>query len=549
MPRPPRNQLSPWIEKLILSYSSREQEEEGRGGRLKAHVIGVGEMSQSQAQNSDGLTGLLFLSDGFLQIPAVLTAAAWERLQEQEDRECFASLLNATACIHDYQLRFHMTSEQTRCRFFLSVGELATTAAGPVRDNTPCCTTASSVRLKICETWRALLSEEAEPESQRSQCGFDLSELLGEWQHDCVQAVLDDVRDRLAVAGGGSVSPQPSTSSYAPLPTLAATGWDVDRLRFKGVERFTVPVKCLLVPEDGARQPRTSSHTVDTRTHSRPEPAPLSVDVAAWRIPAPAAAERVCGADEIPPLPVDDVTRHVIESDVTLLSNPWDIFPPPCTSSSSEASPDASTTNAEAKSRPGHAVTATSARLPVHIAKESQPTSAQSKDFSDFPPYQKPPHSTGPVSTPASLALPFMSPPEPAEVSPPAGKPSASDQETCEETTHRKAKRKRSEAAAEAQTSVEPPSWLVDTQAGSEDGGSHRNGHSVSSMWRKTPSMHSSGRPFSYTYQVTGQNLQDFSGFTVSKSLLHWAVKYLLPKQEPVTSDPGRGHVTVGSTG
>ncbi|KAG8012849.1 hypothetical protein GBF38_020772 [Nibea albiflora] len=110
MPRPSRIRLSPWIETLILSYGSHPQVEEGGGGGgssgwLKAHVIGLGPMSQSQAQGSEGPTALLFLSDEVLQIPAMLTASAWERLQYQEERESLASLLNTTVYIQDYQLQ------------------------------------------------------------------------------------------------------------------------------------------------------------------------------------------------------------------------------------------------------------------------------------------------------------------------------------------------------------------------------------------------------------------------------------------------------------
>ncbi|GLD67626.1 uncharacterized protein AKAME5_001896200 [Lates japonicus] len=117
MPRPARSRLCPWIETLILSYGSEEGGSSSTSsGRLKAHVIGVGQMSQSQAQGSEGPSGLLFLSDGVLQIPALLTASAWEHLQEQEDRECFTSLVNTTVCIQDYRLHFHMAPEQNKCR-------------------------------------------------------------------------------------------------------------------------------------------------------------------------------------------------------------------------------------------------------------------------------------------------------------------------------------------------------------------------------------------------------------------------------------------------
>ncbi|XP_019963496.2 adrenocortical dysplasia protein homolog [Paralichthys olivaceus] len=581
MPRAARNQLTPWIETLILGYGSREGSSDG--GRLKAHVIGVGQMSQSQALSSEGLTGLLFLSDGALQLPAVLTASAWEHLQEQEDRECVTSLVNTTVCVRDYRLQFHVAPQQVRCRFFLSVGELATTAAGPVRDNTPCCTSLPSVRQKICQTWRALQGPEL-LDSQRSQGGFDLSELLGEWQHDCVQTVLDDVRERLLAAS----SPQPSTSADTPLPThpgsFTATSWDVDRVRYKAVKRFIVPVKSLLLPEEEALRlhtpPDVSSRTElsaapeDTETDPPPPPPettqPPSEDAGSTSS-TPAAGET--NANEVSPPPVDqeDVTTHVIDSHITFLTNPWDIYPPPCTSSFSDESPEATPASTQhtptaTESEPDHAAMLTSTQLPV----PGQETTGHSKgEHSYFPPYQQPPCST---SLPETSSSSPVSPPEP--VSRPADALPAAD-ERCTRTAQQNhlaedgegeiwvkdtpddgqyGKRRRREAAPEAaveeqrgdaQGSGNPPSWLFDTQASlwAEESGAHTKGQSAGSVWRKTPTVHSSGGQFSYSYQVSGQNLQDFSGLTVSESLLHWAVKYLVPKtrenplNESATSD------------
>ncbi|XP_035498448.2 adrenocortical dysplasia protein homolog [Scophthalmus maximus] len=564
MPRAARNQLCPWIEALILSYGSRE--EEGGCGRLKAHVIGVGQMTQSQAQGSEGLTGLLFLSDGALQIPAVLTASAWERLQEHEDRECFTSLLNTTVCVQDCRLRFHMAPQKIRCRFFLSVGELATTAAGPVKENTPCSTTLPSVRRKICETWRAQRGrqeEEEAPDSQKSQCGFDLSELLGEWQHDCVQAVLDDVRERLVAASRlRPVSPRPSTSADASSPPhpdspTTATGWDVDRVRYKGAERFSVPVKCLLIPEEDAQRKPASAAA-----------AQASVDDAEWRLSTPAVAERGPDPCETSPPPAEhrtpheDTTTPVIVNDIVLLTNPWDMFRPPSSSSSSDTSPQTSPTNTlrrkptAATSTPHDVAALTSTQLPERSPGETQQSSGE---HSFIPPYQKPPLSSCVPGTAASSSAPSSSviPPEPfSRPSDPsanatdelARNPSSvhrdgeiwsKDTKETVEVKHRKAKRKRSEPTPdveEEQVSGNPPSWLFDdTQAaasGAEEvTGGHNQGQSAASVLRKTPTVHSGGRPFTYSYKVSGQNLQDLGRFQVAESLLRWAVKYLVPER------------------
>lgn len=607
MPRTGRSRLSPWIESLILSHGGQEEGSSGSSGRLKAHVIGVGQMSQSQAQGSESPTGLLFLSDGVLQIPAILTASAWEHLQEQEDRESFTSLVNTTVCIQDYRLQFHMAHEQTKCRFFLSVGELATTAAGPVKDNTPCCTTLPSVRMKICKTWRVLLGQEV-LDSQTSQCGFDLSELLGEWQHDCMQAVLEDVRERLMIATSRPVSPQPSTSTCTSLltrpDTSTATSWDIDRVRYKGVKCFSVPIKCLLIPEEDAQQLQTPSD-VGSRTPSGlaaasedrerdllqvSKPAKTtqpSVNDVEWRIPKPAVIETDFDINQSSPLPAEDGMLYedmiigMIDSNIRPLSNPWDIFPPPDdTSSSSDASPEAAPSNSlpnptAAEPKPDHAAVLTSTQLPVHSSKESQPTSECSKgEHSCLPPYQKPPHSTSLHASAGSSSSTSVSPPE--LFTRPSNLLAATDEhhpdtaqrhrvldqesQVLEENVgrnHRKAKRKRSEPAPEALANFvdedeeeggSPPSWLFDTQAGSrtKEGSRQQQGQTVRTVLRKDPAAHSDGRRFLYSYQVSGQNLQDFSQFKVAESCLHWAVKYLVvPKQ---TDRPHNTSVTSNQT-
>ncbi|XP_068579206.1 adrenocortical dysplasia protein homolog [Cebidichthys violaceus] len=565
MPGPAQSsRLSPWIESLILSYGSQE---ESGSGRLKAHVIGVGHMSQSQALGSEGPTGLLFLSDGLLQIPAILTASAWEHLQEQEDRECFTSLVNATVCIRDYRLQFHMALEQTKSRFVLSVGELATTSAGPVKDSTPCSTTLPSIRMKICKTWRAMLGQE----TQDSQCGFDLSELLGEWQHDCLQAVLDDVRERLTAA-----SPQPSTSAGDPsashTDTFADTSWDVDRVRYKGVKGFSVPMKCLLITEEDAQQMRTPPNVGSRRasgpsvaSEDRERDSPPPSETTAPSVDDAEVVESDRDADQTSPCPVEDGMRQedtvsLINVDVQPLSTYWDKFSPPSVTSSCDESPTQSPSlhhPAAPQFRSDHS---SSTQLPVHSSKESQKTFERSS----LPPYQRLQHS---ASTSVSPPEPFTRPSDPLPASderrtdtaqrtlPAVDKESpvldkdAEKEEEAVERTCRKSKRKRSEPTPEAHTtsaeeeariSGSPPSWLFDTQAGSGADEGSSQGETAGPVSRKTPTVHSDGRRFSYSYQLSGQNLQDFSRFHVADSLVHWAVRYLVvPKQteDPVTSD------------
>lgn len=565
MHRPDRSR-PPWIESLILSYSSRE--ESVSIGQLKAHVIGVGQMSQSQALGSEGPTGILFLSDGLLQIQAILTASAWEHLQEQEDRERFTSLVNTTVCIQNYRMQFHMALEQTRSRFFLSVGQLATTSAGPVKESTPCSTTLPAVRMKICQTWKALLGQETQ---DSSQYGFDLSELLGEWHHDCLQAVLDDVRERLAA----SASPRLSTSSARDPPvthrdTFVATSWDVDRVRYKGEKSFSVSVKCLLIPEEDAQQTPpdvgsggTANGLSDDDRARDPrllsETAAPSVDDGEWRMPTPPVLESDWDADEASPVPSEDSTLKESESavmidwDIRSLSSLWDLHLPPCeTSSCSDASAPLSPSRARHPAAPElgseHSVIlAGGSPLPGHSSKDTEP--------SNLPPYQKLP----------AASLTSVSPPEAFSARPPdmllasdecrvdtAGRtlPSSDrqspilekDAEEEVEGKSRKVQRKRSEPTPEADEDGEeaavsgsPPSWLFDSQGASGADEVISSGETGVAR-KRPPTTHSDGRLFSYSYQLSGQNLQDFSRFRVTASLLQWAVKHLLVAA-PVSSD------------
>uniref|UniRef100_A0A672YHM7 Uncharacterized LOC115421656 n=1 Tax=Sphaeramia orbicularis TaxID=375764 RepID=A0A672YHM7_9TELE len=469
MPRPLQGRIVPWIERLVQGFGVAEGTDSSTVGRLKAHVIGVGQMSQSQAQaqGTEGPTGLLFLSDGVVQIPAVLTASAWDHLQDQEDRECFTSLVNTTVYIQDYQLQFHMAPEQTKSRFYLLIGKLATTSAGPIRTNTPCCTSLQSVRMKICKTWRSLLGQE---DSQGSQCGFDLSDLLGEWQHDCLLTILDDVREKLMATRRRSL--QPGTSTSDPSVGVAATRWDLDRVRYKGLKPFTVPVKQLLIPENLQVQNRQLQDddgvqmelSENRNAYKQSESSTPSVDEAEW-----------CISNMLD----EDIFVRMLDSDVRPSDNPWDMFPRPCdTSSSSETSPPL--TQISQTSHHTHTVF-TSTQLPVHASEESQQPSLSKTEHSFFPPYQKLPPS------PSNSAYPSSS-----------------------------------SSSAPGLTEPSNPPIL-------------------------TPTVHSDGRPFSYSYQMSGDNLLDFSRFRVAESLLHWAVKYLVvPKNADYSCNPS---VPAGSGG
>lgn len=523
MARPPR--LVPWIEQLILNYGSQE---EGSGcGPLKTDVIGVGQMSPSQAPSCGAPSGLLFLSDGVLQIPAVLTAAAWEHLQEFVEIECFTSLVNSTVYIHDYHLQFQMAPEQTKCRFFLLVGKLVLASFGPVADRTPGCTTLASVRKKVVETWKALQGVE-----NSQWAGSDLSQLLGEWQQDCLREILQNVRESLTVASSSSGSPQPSTSTFTPAPShphlVTATSWDIDRVTYKGAKSFSVPIKCLIVPEEDVLQLQASREVSVCKPSGITQ---AEVGDADRRTDVAAVAEIGCDTAWNSPPHLNDSTlyEHMfarMTGDIRPLANPWDIFPPPCDTSSDscqEATPPHSLSGpATATPKPDHAIILTSTHLPVRSQSPSE--------SSFFPPYQKPLLS-GILS--ASSACAEQGVKEENQML-------AKNMEESWEKAHRNAKRKRSTSPPRAlhtsgeedgQLSGSPPFWLFESQAGQDaaEARDHKWGPSAVFPPRKTCTVHRDGRSFSYSYQASGQNLQDFSGFRVDDSLLQWAVNILLP--------------------
>ncbi|XP_061629930.1 adrenocortical dysplasia protein homolog [Phyllopteryx taeniolatus] len=534
MLRVPRNALSPWIESLIRSYGS---EEGSNGGRLKAHVTSVGQMSQSQARNSEGPTGLLFLSDGVVQMPAILTSSAWEHLQEQEDKECFTSLLNTTVCVRDYRLQFHMATEPTRCRFFLSVGEMLTTAAGRAKDNTPCCTSSLSVQQKIYETWRTLLVRETQ-DSPKSHTDFDLSDLLGEWQRDSLQTVLEDVRERLMVPRSASLQPFTSTAvaSVNQLDMFTPTGWDIERAADNATGCFSIPIKCLLIPEGCAMQGQKANADVLTTDGDRELNLQLSESTV--NTEGCQTAELTEGVGETQNY-VDNIMHHdnihvnLTNKDLTASAKAWEMFLPPRCFSFSDGSQEAIAVQSIQFHRQNCHVNRTSTQLPI---TSTQPENLQHSkgNHSSLPPYQKLPLSSGGSYTAT-----------PTSQMPPQDKQTLIENVDMQQITvgrqYRMTMRKRdlecvqeertTVAVEEARKSGSPPSWLFDSGTGSGTVGGSIDIQTLATEQGKT-TVHTDSVPFSYTYNVSGQNLHDFNQFTVEESLLSWAVKYLvLPKQ------------------
>ncbi|XP_057693172.1 adrenocortical dysplasia protein homolog [Corythoichthys intestinalis] len=522
-----RSGLCPWIESLIQSYGS--EEESSNGGRLKAYVTSVGQMSQSQACNAEGPTGLLFLSDGVMQIPAILTSSAWERLQERDDRECFSSLLNTTVCLKDYQLQFHMAVELTRCRFFLSVGDMLTTSAGSAKDNTPCCTTLPAIQQKISKTWR-MLTGQATQESQ-THMFFDLSELLGEWQHETVQKVLEDVRETLMTVR----NLQPSTSTDVPqVDMFAPTSWDIERVRYN-------EAKCPLIPEGEAILEQTSNADFLKMVKdgqiilSLSESSQSPVDTVDGQTAKSPEREQEIQNSGCNITHQDDTHVDFTKQDIIPLNKPWEMFPLPNGSSFLDGSQEAFPLESIQPNQENCGVNVTSNQLPI-TSTQLNDLQHSKGDHGSLPPYQKLPLSSDSSNTPT-----------------PNGPTASQDKHTSlenvdtpEGTVGRKAKRKReclqeppTDVAVEeeeAQINGSPPSWLFESEMGS--GTSEGDVQTLCVETRKVPTVHIDGKPFDFTYMTLGQNLQDFSRFKVSKSLLSWAIKYLVaPKTDKTSCD------------
>ncbi|XP_027007753.1 adrenocortical dysplasia protein homolog [Tachysurus fulvidraco] len=223
---------TPWIEQMIQNYSKEQQ----RCSSVRAHVVGVSDLTESQRTDvSDAC--MLFLSDGTVFIPAVLSASAWEHMQELEERDTFSGLDNTTVSVRKFQLNFHMDPELTNCQFYLTINQIVTVGRVSRHHRPPSCTMLPSVRQQILKTWRSLMKESSIT-SVCSQSGLPLSCLMGAWHNDIIMDLLNDAIKKIATPSAGH------------LGTATPTHWHRERLRCKGEESFSTPVSHLLIPEE-----------------------------------------------------------------------------------------------------------------------------------------------------------------------------------------------------------------------------------------------------------------------------------------------------------
>ncbi|XP_031414874.1 adrenocortical dysplasia protein homolog isoform X2 [Clupea harengus] len=174
MPRLGRNRTDPepWIEQLVRSFGTTVPQDRA----VKATVIGARDLTESQDEADASC--VIFLSDGVVFIPAVLTTHAWTRLQDMEERESFSGLENAIVCVKNLQLNFHMEPELVSCQFYVTVNQISTVGQGSAHRGVPNCATLPSIKEQIHKTWRSRLDES----SSESQYGFRLTDLLEEWE-------------------------------------------------------------------------------------------------------------------------------------------------------------------------------------------------------------------------------------------------------------------------------------------------------------------------------------------------------------------------------
>ncbi|KAI4872983.1 hypothetical protein NFI96_023671 [Prochilodus magdalenae] len=223
-------EAEPWIERLIQNYDQSQREIS-----VRAHVVGVSDLNDSvRTDESDAC--MLFLSDGNVFIPAVLSAAAWERLQELEERESFSGLHNTTVSVRKFQLNFHMDPELTSCQFYLTIDQIISVGRVNRHYHPPSCTTLPSVKQQILKSWRSQMK--CSVSSANSQSGFPLSCLMGAWHNDIILNMLNNAMEKITTP----------TGCY---PSVATpTHWHTERLSCRGEECFIAPVSHLLIPEE-----------------------------------------------------------------------------------------------------------------------------------------------------------------------------------------------------------------------------------------------------------------------------------------------------------
>ncbi|KAL6468496.1 hypothetical protein MHYP_G00220200 [Metynnis hypsauchen] len=485
----------PWIERLILNYGRSQRET-----RVRAHVVGVSDLSDSvRTDESDAC--MLFLSDRAVFVPAVLSAAAWRRLQELEERETFSGLDNTTVSVREFQLNFHMDPELTSCQFYLTINQIITVGRVTKHYHPPSCTTLQSVKQQILKTWRSLMKESS-VNSLNSQSGFPLSCLMGAWHNDIIMDMLNDAIEKITTPTG--CHPGVTTPTH----------WHRERLRCRGEECFSAPVSHLLIPEE-QRELLTADPGASSGSETPSGLAPPHVDVMTnqqvsaqhhGRDSPTAVIDRPSDLEQ----PTLDHTRPEVwcggGEECGEGVSPWDMF---CSAPDLLGTPSSSSEICmEPLSQKDSESLLTIGPLPMATSSQVQSSNPSTEEQSG-----------------SSSITPCQRPRQPLHSSSDWSEKTTSDQPHEDQQEQR----------------VSPPTWVIKNTALSTQDMSPKDPSAkrspAGSPLAKKGWVHSDGSGFSYTYEPCPQVVRSLSQFTVPEQLVQWAVTYLGTPQHTLVAN------------
>ncbi|XP_073693229.1 adrenocortical dysplasia protein homolog [Garra rufa] len=469
-------ELEPWIEKLIQNYGESQCET-----TVKANVVGVCDISDSQRmEHTDAC--MLFMSDGSAVIPAVLSDAAWERLQDLEEMESFTGLHNAIVYIRSFELKFDMNPDLASCQFYLKVNQMNTICIASKQQHPPSCTTLASVRDQIIKTWRSLREGSAS-----SASGVSLSSLLDVWHNDIIINILNDATEKITMA-----------ATYCP-SVATPTHWHRERLHWRGQEQFIVPVPFLLIPEE-QRELMTADPSADSESETPNDLAPPPEE--SHPTGASSANRTMAAQDGISGSCPDEGQSTLVHTRPEVLcgtgelsgdgESPWDMFTQEPALLSRRSTSDSNDPEQESQS----------------LLKEATPLPIATSTQAQFPK-----QISGGVSVDG---ITLSQRPKPTQFS-----PSHSNDKSFRDPSQEQDK----------EHALSPPSWLIHNTAPPSEqrplAHPPAGPKPLASPPTKARKVHSDGTPFSYLYQPQPQVATALGRFQIPGHLMQWAVRYL----------------------
>ncbi|XP_039518833.1 adrenocortical dysplasia protein homolog isoform X3 [Pimephales promelas] len=427
---------------------------------------------------------MLFMSDGSAVIPAVLSEAAWERLQELEEMETFTSLHNAIVYLRSFELHFDMNPDLASCQFYLKVSEMNTLGIASKRQQPPSCTTLSSVRDQIKKTWRSHREG-----SVSSSSGVSLSSILEVWHNDIIINILSDAIEKISMS-----------TTYCP-SVATPTHWHRERLHWRGQEQFIVPVPFLLIPEEQreliAADPSAGSESETSNVLAPPpeESHPTSISI---------ANQTVATQDNISASCPDDGQSTLIHTRPEVVcgtgelsrdgESPWDMYTQEPALLGRRSTSDSNETDPELESQ---SLLREVPSLPIATSTQNQ--------FSK--------QNSGGMSVDG---ITLSQRPKPTQFS-----PSLSSDKSIRDPSQEH----------DRERAVSPPSWLVHNTAPPSEQrplvSPDASQNPSASPPTKDTKMHSDGMPFSYLYCPQPQVTTALAQFQIPGHLIQWAVRYL----------------------